>query len=187
MCTIIYESISDSTFNKIKGEATAALIWKKLISIMTGKSNLVREHLLTQLGNMSCSNEGNMQEHLGEMKILCERIEGMGLKIKDNQYMSMIQKSLPPSYNHICHTLSAASKFTGKPLTLEMLVAALHEEWDKEVASKATAENVAMSAQWQNKGKGQSSGGKSKKKPDRSHLKCTNLVCSKTSHLITDC
>ncbi|PBK89113.1 hypothetical protein ARMGADRAFT_854509, partial [Armillaria gallica] len=27
MHTIIYESISDSTFNEIKGEATAALIW----------------------------------------------------------------------------------------------------------------------------------------------------------------
>ncbi len=97
------------------------------------------------------------------------------------------QKSLPPSYNHICCTLSAASKFTGKPLTSEILVAALHEKWDEEVASKATVENVVMSAQWQNKGKGQSSGGKSKKKPDRSHLKCMNLVCGKTGHLIADC
>ena len=88
MRTIIYESISDSTFNKIKGEATAALIWKKLISIMTGKGDLVCEHLLTWLGNMSCSDEGNMQEHLGKMKILHECIEGMGLKIEDNQYIS---------------------------------------------------------------------------------------------------
>ncbi len=118
-------------------------------------------------------------EHLGEMKILRERIEGMGLKIEDNQYTSMIQKSLPPSYDYIRRTLSAASKFTGKALTSDILVAALHEEWDEEIALKPTAENVAMSAQWQIKGKGQSSGGKSKKRPDRSHLKCTNPVCGK--------
>ncbi len=103
---------------------------------------------------MACSDEGNMRKHLGEMKILCEWIEGMGLKIEDNQYTSMIQKSLPPSYDHIHRTLSAASKFTGKALTSDILVAALHEEWDEEIASKATAENVAMSAQWQIKGKG---------------------------------
>ncbi|KAK0447955.1 hypothetical protein EV421DRAFT_1733128 [Armillaria borealis] len=126
MHCIIYESISDSTFNEIKGEVTAALIWKKLIAVMTGKGDL----------------------------ILCECIEGMGLKIEDNQYTSMIQKLLPPSYDHIHHTLSAASKFTGKPLMSDILVAALHKEWDEEVASKATAENVAMSAQWQNRGKG---------------------------------
>lgn len=145
MRCIIYESISDSTFNEIKGEATAALVWKKLTAAMTGKGDLVREHLLTRLSNMSCPDEGDMRKHLGEMKILRERIEGMGLKIEDNQYTSMIQKSLPPSYDHIRRTLSAASKFTGKSLTSDILVAALHEEWDEEVASKATAENVAMS------------------------------------------
>ncbi|PBK84977.1 hypothetical protein ARMGADRAFT_1036683 [Armillaria gallica] len=84
MHTIIYESISNSTFNKIKGEATAASIWKKLISVMISKSNLMHEHLFTWLGNMSCSDESNMQEHLCKMKILLEYIEGMGLKIKDN-------------------------------------------------------------------------------------------------------
>ncbi|KAK0240423.1 hypothetical protein EDD85DRAFT_950276 [Armillaria nabsnona] len=90
MHTIIYESISDFVFNEIEGKATAALVWKKLISIMTGKGDLMHEHLLTQLGNMSCSDEGNMQEHLGKIKILCEHIEGMGLEIEDNQYTSMI-------------------------------------------------------------------------------------------------
>ncbi len=38
MRTIIYEAISDSTFIEIKGEATAALIWKKLVAVMTGKA-----------------------------------------------------------------------------------------------------------------------------------------------------
>ncbi len=65
MHTIIYEAISDSTFNEIKGEATAALVWKKLVAVMTGKGDLVREHLLTRLGNMACSDEGNMQRTIG--------------------------------------------------------------------------------------------------------------------------
>ncbi|SJL07236.1 uncharacterized protein ARMOST_10579 [Armillaria ostoyae] len=77
MRCIIYESISNSTFNEIKGEATAALVWKKLIAVMTGKGDLVREHLLTQLSNMSCPDEGNMREHL------------------DNQYIQQIHWKTP--------------------------------------------------------------------------------------------
>ena len=47
LCEIIYRTVNHSTFIQIKGEPTAAAIWKKLQSIHADKRSMFKMDLLT--------------------------------------------------------------------------------------------------------------------------------------------
>ncbi|KAG6899256.1 hypothetical protein C0993_011933 [Termitomyces sp. T159_Od127] len=71
---IIYSTVDQSTFHQIKGEPTAAAIWKKLASIHGSKGAMYETNLLAQLQN-TCFIENSkidMCTHLASMVVIKE-------------------------------------------------------------------------------------------------------------------
>ncbi|KAG6857875.1 hypothetical protein C0995_004531, partial [Termitomyces sp. Mi166 len=51
VCKIIYGMVDQSTFHQVKGETTAAAVWRKLTSIHGNKGAMYETDLLAQLQN----------------------------------------------------------------------------------------------------------------------------------------
>ncbi|KAF8240124.1 hypothetical protein L208DRAFT_1552164, partial [Tricholoma matsutake] len=84
----------------IKGEKTANMVWKKLISIHANKGRMYEMDLLAKLQNMHYTEGESMREHLMEMNELKERLVEMSIEISDQSFVTYICTSLflTPTY-----------------------------------------------------------------------------------------
>jgi hypothetical protein len=180
---IIYCTVDKSTFLQIKGQKSADLVWKKLISIHADKGGMYETDLLTRLQNARYTEGDNMREHLSTMTELKEHLAEMNMNISDESFVAYIQTSLSltPTYRPLIITLSVTARKSGKPITSSELIWHLTEE----AASTLIEDNInklnaAMFSQHKGKGKGR--GNSSKPKSDRY---CTN--CKKEGHTKDQC
>jgi hypothetical protein len=71
---IIYETVSQSAFTQIKGERTAAELWKKLVTINKQKNTDVYGATLDRLTWMQCSEDEDVQKHITTMTNLKDNL-----------------------------------------------------------------------------------------------------------------
>ncbi|KAG6837635.1 hypothetical protein C0991_002910, partial [Blastosporella zonata] len=69
VCEIIYGTVDQSTFLQIKGETTAAALWKKLTSIHADKGAMFESDLIGRLQNSRFIENGkvDMRTHLANL------------------------------------------------------------------------------------------------------------------------
>jgi hypothetical protein len=68
VCNIIYKSVSKSVFLKVKNEATAADVCKKVIAIHKTKGTMSFTDTLTQLSNLHYADDKGMHNHILTMQ-----------------------------------------------------------------------------------------------------------------------
>jgi hypothetical protein len=90
---IIYETVSSSIFLEVKGEPTAAAVWKKLCAIFEKKGDLVQADLEAKLQRMYLQDDQDARKHLTDMTDLRERLAEMGRKIDDPTFTTLIRNS----------------------------------------------------------------------------------------------
>ena len=186
---IIYGTIDRSTFVQIKGETTAAGIWKKLQSIHADKGSMFETDLITQLQTIRFSDGDSMRTHLTKMTELHDRLAEIGAPITDASFNSYIRSSLSltPRYQPLFTALSTTAHETGKPITSTSLVWHLSEEANNvAIEANINRANAAMIAAHA-KGSGSSGRGKDKDKPKgkTGRKQCTN--CKLKGHVKETC
>jgi len=78
---IIYRTVDRSTFIQIKGETTAANVWKKLQLIHADKGSMFETDLLTQPQTTHYTKGDNMHTHLTKMSEIHDRLVEIGAPI----------------------------------------------------------------------------------------------------------
>jgi len=108
---IIYGTVDRSTFIQIKGETTAANVWKKLQSIHADKGSMFETDLLTQLQTICYTEGDNMRTHLTKMSEIRDHLAEIGAPITDASFNSYIWTSLllTPCYQPLFTALNTTS------------------------------------------------------------------------------
>ena len=117
VCELVYNIVDNSTFLQIKGEETAAALWKKLSSIHGHKGAQFEEYLLGKLQTARYSENEDMCTHLSNMNTFWERLSEIGSPISDVQFNAYIHTSFPytpfpASSNHVEHHCSSVAHNT---------------------------------------------------------------------------
>jgi hypothetical protein len=181
---IIYETISQSTFAQIKGEKTAADLWKKLVTINEQKNTDVYGATLDRLMLMQCSEDDDVRKHITTMTDLKENLAEMGNPLTDEMFSAYIRRSMPKSYKPLFTALAASATIAARPYSSDALIQQIFSMADTEAAAKESDERIetAMAAfrEKGNQGSKGQKGGKKKKGP-----LCAN--CNRPSHSIENC
>ncbi|KAJ7095458.1 hypothetical protein C8R43DRAFT_907942, partial [Mycena crocata] len=120
---VIYQSVTEATFMRIKGQPTAQLMLAHLVSIFEGKGEMVQIDTLTRLQSMRCPEDGNVILHITEMQRLKEALDAMGAPVADAQFAAYIKASLPSEkFGPLLSTISTASRLTGRTITSDALI-----------------------------------------------------------------
>ena len=191
---LIYNTVDNSTFLQIKGEKTAAALWKKLTSIHGNKGAQFEEYLLGKLQTARYSESDEMRTHLQSMNTLRERLAEIGSPISDVQFNAYIRTSLSLTtrYQPLLTTLSTTARQTKTPISSNDLIWHLVEEANtakleasvnKAHAALAAAHGRANRGSSSNGGKGRDEKGKDKEK--KSVTRCTN--CKLKGHTKESC
>ena len=180
---IIYETISHSTFAQIKGEKTAALMWKKLMDMNEKKNEDVYGATLDRIMLMKCDDDANVRKHITAMTDLKEALAEMGNPLTDKMFSAYIRRSMPDSYKPLFTAINTASSLSDKPCTSDTLIQQIYMLADSNQALKDNEKTVeaAMSASAKSKPKGKGKG------KSTSKLKCSNSSCGLTGHTIENC
>ena len=109
---LIYNTVDSSSFLQIKGEKTAADLWKKLSSIHGNKGAQFEEYLLGKLQTSCYAENEDMRTHLTTMNMLHKRLSEIGSPISDVQFNAYIwtSLSLTTHYQPLLTTLSTTAR-----------------------------------------------------------------------------
>ncbi|KAJ7105208.1 hypothetical protein C8R44DRAFT_745927 [Mycena epipterygia] len=148
---VIYQTVSEATFMRIKSAPTAQLMLQQL--------------------SLRCPEDGDIILHITEMKCLKEALDWMSAPIADAQFSAYIKAALPPEkFGALLSTISTASRIAGRPISSEALIQEIYETCDESTVHKnsaSNAEDTAMAASGKRRG-----GGKHCDNCDRtSHIK----------------
>ncbi|KAF8186555.1 hypothetical protein K438DRAFT_1596392, partial [Mycena galopus ATCC 62051] len=83
---IIYETVSEATFMRIKNQSTVKLMLAALTSIFENKGEMVQMDTLTRLQTMRCLADDDVVKHITEMQRLKEALDSMGAPITDHAF-----------------------------------------------------------------------------------------------------
>ena len=190
---LIYNTVDNSTFLQIKGEKTAADLWKKLTSIHGNKGAQFEEYLLGKLQTARYSESDEMRTHLQSMNTLRERLAEIGSPISDVQFNAYIRTSLSLTtrYQPLLTTLSTTARQTKTPISSDDLIWHLVEEANTaKLEASVNKAHAALATAHGKASRGSSSGGKGKdekgkEKDKKSTTRCTN--CKLKGHTKDSC
>ena len=185
---LIYNTMDNATFLQIKGEKTAADLWKKLTSIHGNKGAQFEEYLLGKLQMARYTENKDMHTHLTTMNTLRERLAEIGSPISDVQFNAYIRTSLSLTtcYQPLLTTLSTTARQTRTALTSDDLIWHLVEEANTiKLEASINKAHAALAAAHGKSNKGSSGGEKGKGKSKKSGNKCTN--CKIKGHTSENC
>ncbi|KAI0055581.1 hypothetical protein BV25DRAFT_1815346, partial [Artomyces pyxidatus] len=112
---------------------------------------MVLLELRRSLMSAKCSEGADVQEHIDKLSVMQEKLAGMGDPISDNDFTSVLQASLPPSFDTFLEATNTTLSINGKTQTPAELVSAALGHWNflkiKAMrASKTTSDETALSA-----------------------------------------
>jgi gag-polypeptide of LTR copia-type len=129
--TQIIVSVSESLALMFQKKKTAKEVWDTLVQEMTKKPKMVLTGLQRQLWNIKCSEYGDLREHLDKAQDLYSRLNDMGVKISESEFMDIILASLPPSYESLMNALTTSLEECGKPLVPDDIMRVLKAQYDR--------------------------------------------------------
>ena len=130
-----------------------------------------------------CLKSGDVHAHLNKLQVMHEDLASMGGSIPDEDFTSIVLKSIPLSYDTYIAAIMATSSLMDKTLSPTNLIDAIQNEADRHTIKNPKSkkeEDVAFSAS-QPTDKGKKGGEKLKKEKG----KCFN--CKKVGHFAKDC
>ena len=179
----ITTTIPNSLFIEVHKEVTACLMWEAVWLKREKKSRMVTVDLRRKLQVEKFSEHGDMCALLNKLQMLHEDLASMGASITDEDFTSIILRSIPPSYDTYIAAITAKSTLLNQVLTPTNLIDAISNEADrraiKNPKSKKDEHDTAFVADQSKMGGGS---GLKKSKKD---VECFN--CHKKGHYKQDC
>ena len=135
---------------------TGKEMWDALCAKHEKKALTVIVDLRCRMYALKCLDEGNVKTHMETLSSMYEQLKGMGEKIEDGDFTTLILASLPKGYRPLINTISLQNCASTTPLQPQVLMESILEEFDRlqieESQSKAT-ENAMMAKGGKGKGK----------------------------------
>ena len=79
---------------------TGKEMWDALCAKHEKKALMVIVDLRRRMYALKCLDEGNVKTHMETLSLMYEQLKGMGKKIEDGDFMTLILASLPKGYPH---------------------------------------------------------------------------------------
>src|SRR6266404_5044629 len=169
---MIVATVPDHIFNRIKSKPNTMELWEALKAIYQMKTKTSVVDLGQKLQNTRCEEDGNIHAHFNLLSDMQEQLASMGKTTDDNEFVSILLASLPPSYETTQSTINTAADMSGTDITPDRIICLVSEEYDHHARKNGkSGTEDAFAANTQNK--------------DKCNVKCYN--CHKMGHYRSDC
>src|SRR5258708_36277426 len=128
--------IPDSVFHKIKTADFVKDVWDRLKGLFEGKTRMLLIDLGRKLQNTCCGDSEDVRAHLKKLADLHERLSALGRTVNDDEYVSVLIGSLPPSYDTTINTLTTSCDVTNMDITPTSVIRSEERRVGKECRSR---------------------------------------------------
>ena len=91
-------------------------MWDALCAKHEKKALTVIVDLQCRMYALKCLDEGNVKTHMETLSSMYEQLKGMGKKIEDGDFTTLILASLPKGYRPLINTISLQNRTSTTPL-----------------------------------------------------------------------
>src|SRR5882762_5334112 len=97
-------------------------MWETVREKREKKSRMVTVDLRRKLQAEKCSEHGDMHAHLNKLQTICEDLTSMGAPVNNEDFTSIILRSVPASYDMYIAAIIATSSLFNRSLTPTNLI-----------------------------------------------------------------
>ncbi|KAF8662048.1 hypothetical protein AX16_001233 [Volvariella volvacea WC 439] len=135
MRSLIYSTISHSTFLQVKDCPSAHEVWENIVTLNEKKIVHLSEKTLDRLQSLRYdpkASGASMRSHINNLVALRERLADTGCPISDEEFVPSIQESLSSTtpYRRLLSLIKIITDLTQKPVNSKALIQLLYDEED---------------------------------------------------------
>jgi len=119
---LFMSTIPDSVFHRIKSATTVKDVWDALKTLYEKTSRVWLVDLGRKFQNTRCGENDDVRVHFEKLADLKERLAALGRTIGDDEYVSVLLSSLPPSYEPTIHSLTTSCDVNDKDITPTIVI-----------------------------------------------------------------
>ena len=101
-------TIPDELFREIKNLNTMMEVWAKLKELFEGKLRSIMVDLGRKFRTTCCREDNDIHSHFSKLADLCNKLAVLGRAVSDDEYIAVLIRSLPPSYNSPINSLTSS-------------------------------------------------------------------------------
>jgi LTR polyprotein gag-polypeptide-like protein len=174
---ILNALIPDTIYIQVKGSTNVKAAWDALKLLFEGCSHNWIMDLTNKLQFLKCSEGDNLCTHFLDLTNLCDQLLTMGKSFSDEDFATILLRSLPDSYKMQTSSVITLADMTNTTISPALIICMLSDEYDNCVCT-GTAGNSGNSEALKAKDQG-----KGKKK--QCNVQCEN--CNKKGHIKAKC
>jgi gag-polypeptide of LTR copia-type/Pol polyprotein, beta-barrel domain/Zinc knuckle len=193
---IILSTVSPRLMNLIKDKTEPKEMWDLVKADASPKTEIHKIDTLTQINKKKCANGDNIKTHLTELLELRDKLIGMGGKIEDDYFCTIVLVSLPATYRSFIASITISASLSDKVLPTTDLIRMIGDEYNFRMISLQTTASMtsALSAQGVKKRGNNSrcsprnestSANAADSSTSKKRIKCFN--CDKPGHYKSEC
>jgi len=169
-------TIPDSVFHQIKSADNVRDIWDKLKALFEGKSRVWMIDVGRKFQNTRCGEDDDVHVHFEKLADLKERLAALGRTVSDDEYVSVLIGSLPPSYDPTINALTTSCDVNNKDITPAIVIRIATNEHEKRKTRKDNNKvDEALTAETEAE----------KRRNKHRNIECHN--CQKKGHYMSEC
>jgi hypothetical protein len=171
---LIVASLPDHVFNRIKTKTNTKDIWDAIKEIYQKQSKMITVDLGQKLQGTKLGDDEDARAHFIQLSDMKEQLASMGKIIDDDEFASILLRSLPSSYESTVNAINAAADQADTTVAPDWVIWLVTDNYDCHVIKKGKSKNSPEEAFTAN---GQ--------KRDRCTVECHN--CHRTRHYKSEC
>ena len=169
-------TIPDSVFHQIKSADNVRDIWDKLKALFEGKLRVWMIDVGRKFQNTRCGEDDDVHVHFEKLADLKERLAALGRTVSDDEYVSVLIGSLPPSYDPTINALTTSCDVNNKDITPAIVIRIATNEHEKRKTRKDNNKvDEALTAETEAE----------KRRNKHRNIECHN--CQKKGHYMSEC
>ncbi|KAE8889103.1 hypothetical protein PF008_g24115 [Phytophthora fragariae] len=135
---LLYDGMTDKIMKTVKFEPTAFRVVERLKQRFVGKTYFKYAAEMTQLRKLRLQENGNMPDHLGEVRRLIDRIALLGKPLDEYEKPAILIGTLPDAYDNVVETFLASHvpRDVNDPPNYDQLEHALELAYDRRQGRK---------------------------------------------------
>ena len=133
----IAASLPDRIFNQVKSKSTTKEVWAAVKAIHQTQSTMIAVDLYKKLQNTKLEEAGDARAHFKGLLEIREQLAStgkLGRNWDDDEFVSVLLNSLPPSYRIVISAIKAATDTTGVSATPNQVIRIVTDEYDRRVS-----------------------------------------------------
>uniref|UniRef100_H3GTE6 Uncharacterized protein n=1 Tax=Phytophthora ramorum TaxID=164328 RepID=H3GTE6_PHYRM len=140
---LLYDGMTDKIMKTVKFEPTAFRVVERLKQRFVGKTYFKYAAEMTQLRKLRLQENGNMPDHLGEVRRLIDRIALLGKPLDEYEKPAILIGTLPDDYDNVVETFLASHvpRDVNDPPNYDQLEHALELAYDRRQGRKLNEGN----------------------------------------------